>query len=114
MLEEAAGALGAAVGGSKPAVDRGWIVPRRLIGQSSGRRLAPKLFIAVGVSGSSHFTEGMKGSDSIVVINKDKGAPLMSLADLAVVGDLHEILPALTTHLALRQSAPQGKGEDNV
>jgi len=99
LLERAAAALGAAVGGSKPALDRGWITPQRLIGQSSGRRLAPRAFIGVGVSGSTHFVEGMKDARRIVAVNKDKGAPLVGLADLALVGDLYEVLPEVVRQL---------------
>jgi electron transfer flavoprotein alpha subunit len=102
-------AIGAAVGGSKPMVDKGWLPRSRLVGQSSGRRLSPRLFVGIGVSGSSHFVEGMKDSRLIIAINTDKGAPLMKLADLAVVGDLHEVLPEVTKQISKLQ---EGKVKD--
>jgi electron transfer flavoprotein alpha subunit len=103
LLWQLSEAIGAAVGGSKPVVDAGWLPHSRLIGQSSGRRLSPRLFVGVGVSGTSHFVEGMKDARLIVAINTDKGAPLMKLADLAVVGDLYQVLPELTQLLKARQ-----------
>jgi electron transfer flavoprotein alpha subunit len=108
LLEETAALLGAAVGGSKPTLDRGWIPPARLIGQSSGRRLAPRVFVGVGVSGSPHFVEGMKEARQIVAVNQDKGAPLVGLADLTLVGDLYEILPAVA-----RQLRDRPRGQDS-
>jgi electron transfer flavoprotein alpha subunit len=98
-------AVGAALGGSKPLIDKGWISHSRLVGQSSGRRLSPRMFVAVGISGSSHFVEGMKDSRVIIAINKDKGAPIMKMADLAVVGDLNELLPELTSQINKREGA---------
>lgn len=103
LIWELSDMLGAAVGGSKPVFDKGWLPQKRMIGQSSGRRLASRLFLGAGVSGTSYFIEGMKESRLIIVINKDKGAPLMKLADLAVVGDLYEVLPELTKQLSARQ-----------
>jgi len=100
-------ALGAAVGGSKPMFDRGWLPHSRLVGQSSGRRLSSRLFVAAGISGTSYFVEGMRDSRLIVAINSDKGAPLMKLADLAVCGDLYEILPELTRQLGERRKGAQ-------
>lgn len=103
MMQALADALGAAVAGSKPVFDNQWIPRKRFVGQSSGRKLAPRLFVAVGVSGSNYFMGGMKGSQTIVAVNKDKGAPMMQAADLAVVGDLHEIVPVLTEVLQKRK-----------
>jgi electron transfer flavoprotein alpha subunit len=103
LLWELAETLGVAVGGSKPTFDKGWVPHSRLVGQSSGRRLAPRLFIGVGVSGTTYFVEGMKDSRQIVAINLDKGAPLMKMADLAVVGDLYELLPELTKQIHARK-----------
>lgn len=106
ILQGFADALGAAVGSSKPIADKGWLPYSRLVGQSSGRRLAPNLFVSVGVSGATHFVEGMKDSQLIISINKDKGAPIMKEADLAVVGDLYEILPEVTRQIrAMREEA---------
>ncbi len=103
LLADMSEAIGGAVGGSKPIIDKGWLPYRRLVGQSSGKRLSPRLFIGVGVSGSSHFVEGMKDSRLIVAVNMDKAAPLMKLADLAVVGDLHKVLPEVTKQISQRQ-----------
>jgi electron transfer flavoprotein alpha subunit len=100
-------ALSAAVGGSKPMFDRGWLPHNRLVGQSSGRRLSSRLFVAAGISGTSYFVEGMRDSRLIMAINSDKGAPLMKLADLAVCGDLYEILPELTRQLGERRKGAQ-------
>ncbi|CDX03963.1 Electron transfer flavoprotein subunit alpha [Desulfitobacterium hafniense] len=109
ILQGFADALGAAVGSSKPIADKGWVTYNRLVGQSSGRRLAPNLFVSVGISGATHFIEGMKESPLIISINKDKGAPLMKEADLAVVGDLYEILPEITRQI----KAMRGEAEDH-
>lgn len=109
LIRNLSEAVGAAVGGSKPMVDKGWLPRSRLVGQSSGRRLSPRMFVGVGISGSSHFVEGMKDSRLIIAINTDKGAPLMKLADLAVVGDLNEVLPEVTRQITERQ---EGKEKD--
>lgn len=103
ILQELSEALDAALGGSKPVFDNGWIPRERFIGQSSGRKLSPRLLVATGISGSSYFMGGIKGTQNIVAINRDKGAPIMKAADLAVVGDLHEIVPAMTKALANRR-----------
>ncbi|GHT78799.1 hypothetical protein FACS1894104_2500 [Actinomycetota bacterium] len=95
LLQDFADAIGAAVGCSKPISDKGWYPYSRLVGQSSGRNLAPRLFISVGISGATHFIEGMKNSGVVIGINKDKGAPFLKEADLSVVGDLYAILPAV-------------------
>lgn len=105
LMRDLADALGAAVAGSKPVFDNQWVSRQRFVGQSSGRKLAPRLFVAVGISGSNYFLGGMKGSQTLVAINKDKGAPLMQSADLAVVGDLHEVVPALIATLNERKGA---------
>lgn len=93
VVRACADALGAALGSSKPLVDNGLMPQERLIGQSSGRRLSPGLCLVAGVSGSSHFVEGMRGSRHVIAVNKDKGAPIAKLADLTAVGDMFEILP---------------------
>lgn len=103
LIADLGEALEAAVGGSKPTVDQRWIPRQRLIGQSSGRRISPRVFVGVGISGANYFVEGMKDSRLIIAINQDKGAPLMKMADLAVVGNLYEILPSLTRQLNERQ-----------
>lgn len=101
VIEELAAALGAEIAASRPVIDNGWLPRDRQIG-SSGQTVAPKLYIAAGISGAIQHTVGMKGSAVVVAINKDPGAPIFSLSNYGIVGDLHEVLPALTE--AIRQA----------
>jgi electron transfer flavoprotein alpha subunit len=98
VLEELADALGGAVGGSRVATNNGWRPHSDQIGQT-GARIAPDLYIACGISGAIQHMVGCKGAKQILVINTDSEAPMVSKADYAVIGDLHEIVPALSLEI---------------
>jgi electron transfer flavoprotein alpha subunit len=98
LAEKLAAALGAEVAASRPICDAGWLPMERQIG-SSGQTVAPKLYIAVGISGAIQHVVGMKGARTIVAINKDAEAPILEIADYGITGDLFEVLPALTNAL---------------
>jgi electron transfer flavoprotein alpha subunit len=98
QAEALAKAMGAEIAASRPICDEGWLPMERQIG-SSGQTVAPKLYLALGISGAIQHVVGMKGARTIVAINKDHNAPIFEIADYGVVGDIFEIMPALTEEL---------------
>jgi electron transfer flavoprotein alpha subunit len=98
VAERLAAALNAELAASRPICDNGWLPMERQIG-SSGQTVAPKLYVALGISGAIQHLVGMKGSRTIVAINKDADAPIFEIADYGIVGDLFEVAPAITAEL---------------
>jgi electron transfer flavoprotein alpha subunit len=98
LVEELAQILGGKVGGTRPALDAGWISAEQMIGQS-GKTIAPQLLITLGVSGAAQFTTSVLNSRFILAIDRNPQSPIFEMADIGIVGDLQEVLPLLISHL---------------
>ncbi len=98
LVENLARVIGGEIAASRPICDEGWLPMDRQIG-SSGQTVAPKLYLALGISGAIQHVVGMKGSRTVVAVNKDANAPIFEVADYGIVGDIFEVIPALTEEL---------------
>lgn len=104
LLQRLADCLGAALGGTRVIADRGWLPADRFIG-TTGKIVAPKLYLAFGVSGAGQHMSGITASETVIVVNTDRTAPLFSIADLGIVGDMHQIVPELLVQLGCPEIA---------
>lgn len=104
VIEALANALGGVVGASRPCVDAGWISYPHQVGQT-GKTVRPKVYIAAGISGALQHKVGMQNSDFIIAINADENAPIFEIADVGIVGDLFEVIPAMIEEVKARKEA---------
>jgi len=104
LCEELADVLGGVVGATRPAIENGWIGRTHQVGQS-GKIVAPDLYIACGISGATQHVSGMMGSKYIIAVNKDADAPIFSIADVGIVGDVKQILPLMIEEFRKRKEA---------
>ncbi len=113
LVEDLADAIGGSVGASRRAIDEEWVDLDRQVGLT-GKTVRPRLYIACGISGAIQHTMGMKDARAIVAINTDRTAPIFKIADVGVVGDVLDVLPALTAHLREVVAASSGSGAGEV
>jgi electron transfer flavoprotein alpha subunit len=98
LLNQLAGRLGGTLAASRVAVDRGWVPRQRQVGQT-GKSVAPKVYLAFGISGAPQHIAGIRNAGKVVAVNRDPRAPIFEVADLAVAADLYEVVPALIERL---------------
>jgi electron transfer flavoprotein alpha subunit len=101
-VKELAQVLGGSIAGTRPALDAGWIPTERMVGQS-GKTVAPRLLITLGVSGATQFASGVLGSQFILAVDKNPKAPIFEMADIGIVGDLQQVLPLLIARLKAKR-----------
>jgi electron transfer flavoprotein alpha subunit len=106
LVDQVAEALGGAVGGSHAATELGWC-PREAQIDQVGRIIHPRLYLALGISGSVRHRAGMQGARTIVAIDRDPAAPIFGIADLGIVGDLHQVVPELLAEIRRRKAHPR-------